>query len=113
VRTASITQYLRQSERRFSRFVLLDHMDWMRGSLRQALAEEWTAILEKTEPGARAIYRSAGCSTPWLDPLPVRFRDRDECLGDLFTRHPELSEPLHAQDRVHTYGSFHILDLAG
>lgn len=113
VRTLSITDYLKQSERRFSRFVLLDHMDWMRGSLRQALAEEWTAILAKTEPGARAIYRSAGCSTPWLDPLTVRFRNQDRRLGDLLQRHPELSEPLHAQDRVHTYGSFHIVDLAG
>jgi S-adenosylmethionine-diacylglycerol 3-amino-3-carboxypropyl transferase len=83
----------------------------MRGSARQALAEEWTAILEKTEPGARAIYRSAGCSTPWLDPLSVRFHDREMRLGDLLRRHPELSEPLHARDRVHTYGSFHIVDL--
>lgn len=113
VRTISLTDYLRGSDRRFSRFVLLDHMDWMRGPLRAALADEWTAILEKTEPHSRAIYRSAGCSTPWLDPITVRFRDRDERLGDLLIRHPELSEPLHARDRVHTYGSFHIVDLQG
>ncbi len=111
VRTISITDYLNQSERRFSRFVLLDHMDWMRGSLRQALADEWTAILAKTEPGARAIYRSAGCSTPWLDPLTVRVQGRDRRLGDLLARRPELSDPLHARDRVHTYGSFHVADL--
>jgi S-adenosylmethionine-diacylglycerol 3-amino-3-carboxypropyl transferase len=112
VRTISLTDHLNQSERRYSRFVLLDHMDWMHRSLRQALAEEWTAILAKTEPGARAIYRSAGCSTPWLDPLTVRFRNQERRLGDLLTRRPEISDPLHERDRVHTYGSFHVADLA-
>jgi S-adenosylmethionine-diacylglycerol 3-amino-3-carboxypropyl transferase len=111
IRNLSLTEYLKSSDRRFSRFVLLDHMDWMSGKLRTALADEWTAILEKTEPGSRAIYRSAGCSTPWLDPLSVRYRNRDRRLGDLLTKHPEIADPLHAVDRVHTYGSFHIVDL--
>jgi S-adenosylmethionine-diacylglycerol 3-amino-3-carboxypropyl transferase len=113
VRTISLTDYLNMSERRFSRFVLLDHMDWMAGSMKQALAEEWTAILAKTEPGARAIYRSAACSTPWLDPLTVRFRNQPCRLGDLLARRPEISDPLHPLDRVHTYGSFHVADLPG
>lgn len=112
-RTQSLTDYLRRSETRFTRFVLLDHMDWMVGNLRPALAEEWTAILEHAAPGARVIYRSAGCSTPWLDPLTVRPHGRERRLGDLYRRRPDLADPLHAVDRVHTYGSFHIVDLTG
>ena len=111
LQTRSLTDYLRGCETRFTRFVLLDHMDWMRGSLRAALSEEWTEILANAAAGARVIYRSAGCTTPWLDPLSVLRRGVPRRLGDLFTRRPELSEPLHAVDRVHTYGSFHILDL--
>ena len=111
LQTRSLTDYLRGCETRFTRFVLLDHMDWMRGSLRAALSEEWTEILANAAAGARVIYRSAGCTTPWLDPLSVLRRGVPRRLGDLYTRRPELSEPLHAVDRVHTYGSFHILDL--
>jgi S-adenosylmethionine-diacylglycerol 3-amino-3-carboxypropyl transferase len=112
-RTQSLTEYLRHSNGLFSRFVLLDHMDWMIGPLRPALAEEWTTILEKSAPGARAIYRSAGCSTPWLDPLTVRHQGRERRLGDLLQRRADIADPLHAIDRVHTYGSFHIVDLQG
>ncbi len=113
IHTGSLTDYLRRTETRFTRFVLLDHMDWMVGNLRPALAEEWTAILANAAPNARAIYRSAGCTTPWLDPLTVRHDGRERRLGDLLRRRPELADPLHAVDRVHTYGSFHIVDLLG
>jgi S-adenosylmethionine-diacylglycerol 3-amino-3-carboxypropyl transferase len=109
--TGSLTDFLRGAQPGFTRFVLLDHMDWMGGNLRAALAEEWTEILDRAAPGARTIYRSAGCSTPWLDPLPVRFRGRPARLGGLLRHHSMLAEELHARDRVHTYGSFHIVDL--
>jgi S-adenosylmethionine-diacylglycerol 3-amino-3-carboxypropyl transferase len=111
IHTRSLTEFLRDSSSGFTRFVLLDHMDWMNGKLRPALADEWTQILGKAAPGARVIYRSAGLSTPWLDPLSVRFRGRSERLGDLLRRHSEWADTLHARDRVHTYGSFHIVDL--
>src|SRR5262249_17582345 len=111
IHTGSLTGVLRNSGGGFTRFVLLDHMDWMGGTLRVALAEEWTEILDKAAPGARTIYRSAGCTTPWLDPLQVRFRGRPARLGTLLERNSTLAEELHARDRVHTYGSFHIVDL--
>ncbi|HZE99895.1 MAG TPA: BtaA family protein [Planctomycetota bacterium] len=113
INTMSLTDYMQQSDTRFTRFVLLDHMDWLRGKLRAALADEWSMILERSTPGARVIYRSAACTTPWLDSLAVRHEGRERILGDFFTRHPEISEPLHARDRVHTYGSFHVVDLPG
>ena len=33
-------------------------------------------------------------------------------VGELLTYHNDLAEELHRQDRVHTYGSFYISDLA-
>jgi S-adenosylmethionine-diacylglycerol 3-amino-3-carboxypropyl transferase len=111
IHTRSLTEYLRASPPGFTRFVLLDHMDWMRGKHRAALAEEWSEILGKAAPRARVIYRSAGRTTPWLDPLTVRHRGRAERLGGLLERHSEWADSLHARDRVHTYGSFHIVDL--
>lgn len=111
IETSTITDYLQGSEDRFTRFVLLDHMDWLSGRLRHQLADEWSAILETAAPNARAIFRSAGRTTPWLDDLQVRFRGRERRLDDLLRRQPRLAGELHARDRVHTYGSFHIVDL--
>jgi S-adenosylmethionine-diacylglycerol 3-amino-3-carboxypropyl transferase len=111
IHTRTLTEHLDAAEPGYTRFVLLDHMDWMRGSLREALADEWTGILEKAAPGSRVIYRSAGRTTPWLDPLLVRYRGRREALGGLLRRHPDWADALHARDRVHTYGSFHIVDV--
>lgn len=111
VRTATVADYLAAHEGDFTRFVLLDHMDWMKGRLRPALAREWAEILRRAAPGARVLYRSAGRLTPWVDDLEVDFRGRPRRLGDLFHRRAVEAEALHALDRVHTYGSFHILDL--
>lgn len=111
IHTQSLVDYLRKSRPGFTRFVLLDHMDWMTGKFRSALADEWTEILDKAAPAARVIYRSAARTTPWLDSLTVHFRGKPARLGGLLRRHGEWADTLHARDRVHTYGSFHIVDL--
>jgi S-adenosylmethionine-diacylglycerol 3-amino-3-carboxypropyl transferase len=111
IHTGTVTEFLRRTEPGVSRFVLLDHMDWMDFYDPRGLADEWTAILEKARPGARAIYRSAGLRVTFLDGLRVRHRGREAALGGLLRHHPEWSAQLHARDRVHTYGSFHIADL--
>jgi S-adenosylmethionine-diacylglycerol 3-amino-3-carboxypropyl transferase len=111
VHTMTVTRFLHQVQPGLTRFVLLDHMDWMSCSNPQALAEEWTALLASAAPGARAIFRSAGLRVNWLDHLKVRHRGRERALGELLRYHPDLAASLHARDRVHTYGSFHIADL--
>ena len=111
IHTASVTEYLRTAEPGLSKFVLLDHMDWMDFHDPEGLADEWNAILEKARPGARAIYRSAGLKVEYLDHLPVTHRGTDVKLGTLLRQHHELAGQLHARDRVHTYGSFYIADL--
>jgi S-adenosylmethionine-diacylglycerol 3-amino-3-carboxypropyl transferase len=111
IHTKTVTEYVRQAEPGLTRFVLLDHMDWMSHVKPQALTEEWEAMLANAAPGARAIFRSAGLRVGYLDHLRVTHRGRNTDLGSLLTYHPELAAKLHARDRVHTYGSFYIADL--
>lgn len=100
--TTTVTEFLRGTDERISRFVLLDHMDWMSAFRPQAIEEEWQAILAHAAPNARVIFRSARARPSYLAALPA---------GLLF--HPELAERLSRQDRVHTYAGFHICDVPG
>lgn len=111
VHTSTVTHFLNHAEPGISKFVLLDHMDWMNHNNPHGLVDEWGAILEKARPGARAIYRSAGLKVGYLDHLKVRYRGETRELGALLKYHPEMAAELHARDRVHTYGSFYIADL--
>jgi S-adenosylmethionine-diacylglycerol 3-amino-3-carboxypropyl transferase len=111
IHTGTVTDYLRTASPGLTRFVLLDHMDWMSCTNPGALTEEWEAILATAAPGARAIFRSAGLRVDFLDHLRVTFQGRHRELGSLLRYHTDLAAELHARDRVHTYGSFHIADL--
>lgn len=111
IHTGTVTDFLRQTEPGLTRFVLLDHMDWMSSVQPQMLVEEWNALLGSAAPGARAIFRSAGLKVHFLDHLRVRYQGQERELGTLLRYHPELAAELHKTDRVHTYGSFHIADL--
>jgi S-adenosylmethionine-diacylglycerol 3-amino-3-carboxypropyl transferase len=111
IHTSTLTEYVQKATPGLTRFVLLDHMDWMSTEMPQALAEEWTAILANAAPGARAIFRSAGLKVNFLDHLPVQFRGQTAQLGSLLSYNPGIASELHVKDRVHTYGSFYIADL--
>ncbi|MFO0927432.1 MAG: BtaA family protein [Gemmataceae bacterium] len=111
IHTATLTDFLRTVEPGLTRFVLLDHMDWMSSVHPQALVDEWNAILAAAAPGARVIFRSAGLRVNFLDHLQVTHGGRERELRDLLRYHPDLAAELHKKDRVHTYGSFHIADL--
>jgi S-adenosylmethionine-diacylglycerol 3-amino-3-carboxypropyl transferase len=113
IHTCTMTDFLRRTEPGISKFVLLDHMDWMDFNNPEGLADEWNAILDKARPGARAIYRSAGLRVSYLDHLRVRHNGRPAELGGLLRQHTDVASKLHARDRVHTYGSFYIADLPG
>lgn len=108
--TCTVTDLLRNVQPRVSKFVLLDHMDWL-GSFRpQALREEWAALLECATPGARVIFRSAHAQPAYLRALTVPGAGRGRHLDELLTFHPELAARLTRDDRVHTYAGFHIAD---
>lgn len=111
--TATLLGFLRHHQGPVSRFVLLDHMDWLCDDGRPALRAEWQQILERASPGARVIWRSGGVQTDFVDDLQVWAHGRPATLRDLLTYDRALAADLHQRDRVHTYGSFHIASLAG
>jgi S-adenosylmethionine-diacylglycerol 3-amino-3-carboxypropyl transferase len=111
IHTNTMTGFLEETEPGVSKFVLLDHMDWMSCNNPQGLIDEWNAILRKARPGARVIYRSAGLKVSYLDHLHVRYRGAPRELGGLLRQHTDWAASLHVYDRVHTYGSFYIADL--
>lgn len=111
--TDSVEGFLRSHDVKLSRFVLLDHMDWLASNLFPALVTEWEAILMRAAENARIIWRSGGLRTDFLDRVELVFPGDTEKsrLMDHLEMHTELAEELHKKDRVHTYGSFYIADL--
>lgn len=111
--TATVEAFLKADRQPpISRFVLLDHMDWMAMRRTDALAAEWQAIVNRAAPGARVLWRSGALKVDFVDPLKVMVAGRSTRVGDILSYHRELATELHKTDRVHTYGSFHIADLA-
>lgn len=109
--TSSLTEAMRSFTGRFSRFVLLDHMDWLSQERLGELAREWQALVEKCREGARVIWRSGGLHVDYVDPLVVTVGGRHRRVGDILEYKTALASELHAKDRVHTYGSFYIADV--
>jgi S-adenosylmethionine-diacylglycerol 3-amino-3-carboxypropyl transferase len=110
--TATVTQFLRDTRQRFSRWVLLDHMDWMSSYHPRALAEEWTELLRHADDGARVLFRSAHARPTYLEHLRVEHRGRPRPLAEILRPQEQLARTLQLQDRVHTYAGLHICDLA-
>ena len=112
VHTTSVTRFLNEESPTISRFVLLDHMDWLSTQRQPLLAEEWQAIVDHATPDARFLWRSGGLQTDFVDRVRVRHDGREQEVGELLNFQRGLADRLHAQDRVHTYGSFHIAHMA-
>jgi S-adenosylmethionine-diacylglycerol 3-amino-3-carboxypropyl transferase len=105
--TCTVTNFLHRTPEPISRFVLLDHMDWMSSVHPAALREEWEAIFDRAAPNARIIFRSAHARPAYLEQLVVGGqRLRERLLFD-----DALAARLQYQDRVHTYAGFHIAEV--
>jgi S-adenosylmethionine-diacylglycerol 3-amino-3-carboxypropyl transferase len=107
--TCTVTQFLQNTDERISKFVLLDHMDWMSSYYPDALAEEWEAIFHRAAPDARVIFRSAHAAPAYLDRVLVG--EGRHLLRDLLNFQPALAAALQPLDRVHTYAGFHVADV--
>ncbi|MEW5770956.1 MAG: BtaA family protein [Pseudomonadota bacterium] len=108
--TCTVTEFLHEARRPVSRFVLLDHMDWMSSYHPTALVEEWNAILGRARDGARILLRSAHADPAflnWVRVGPARLK-----LDHVLAFDHELAARLHREDRVHTYAGFKIADVA-
>jgi S-adenosylmethionine-diacylglycerol 3-amino-3-carboxypropyl transferase len=111
VHSDTVEGFLRKHEVRISRFVLLDHMDWLSYHLYDALVSEWDAILQRADTQTRILWRSGGLRTEYIDTVPVVVNGQKKKLGEILALDTEKAQELHKIDRVHTYGSFYIADL--
>ena len=110
--TCTVTEFLEECPSRISKFVLLDHMDWMSTHFPQELAREWQAIHARATPAARIIFRSAHANPAYLHSTRVPTRNGSPALAQMLHLHRDLAEVLQRRDRVHTYAGFHIATLA-
>lgn len=95
----SATDVIQQSEAgTFNRFVFLDAQDWMNAD---QMIELWRAIADRSESGARIIFRTAGAASPIETMLPDGLRSK-------FVYEEALSKELFERDRASIYGGFHL-----
>ncbi len=111
VHTGDLTTVVRQLPGTLSRFVLLDHMDWLSHEFPQALADEWQALIDKARPGSRFLWRSGGFHVDYVDPIRVQRGGQTVQIRDLLRYDYAKASDCHRRDRVHTYGSFYIAHL--
>lgn len=109
--TDSVQGFLEKHDGTISRFILLDHMDWLSDHFFPLLESEWQAIVDRAAPNARLIWRSGGLRTEFIDQVQVSIDGSLQPISQKLTYRPELSAELHELDRVHTYGSFYIAEL--
>jgi S-adenosylmethionine-diacylglycerol 3-amino-3-carboxypropyl transferase len=93
--SSTVANFLRQNPSQYTHYVLLDHQDWLASHDPEGLRAEWELVLKNSRPGTRILMRSA---SPQIDFIPAPVRERLR----FFT---ELTDHLHLQDRVGTYGS--------
>lgn len=110
--TDSVQGFLEKFDGTISRFILLDHMDWLSDHFFPYLEAEWQAIVEKATPDARILWRSGGLRTDFIDQVHVQSNGKMSKINDMLTYNFELAKELHQKDRVHTYASFYIADLS-
>jgi S-adenosylmethionine-diacylglycerol 3-amino-3-carboxypropyl transferase len=107
----SIHGFLKQTPHKISRYVLLDHMDWLSTYDLPVLEAEWQEILNRADTATRVIWRSGGLKTDFVSQIQVEHQGTRRPLGTVLNHHTDWAARLHKQDRVHTYGSFYIADV--
>ena len=110
--TNSVQGFLESHDQPVSRFVLLDHMDWLSDHFFPLLEAEWQAIVNRAAPQSRVIWRSGGLKTDFVNQVQVQHKGETKKVVDIMTFNDELVAELHPKDRVHTYASFYIADLS-
>jgi len=111
IHTTTITEFLQEHKKKdITRYVLLDHMDWM-ASAPKALSEEWQEMVDHAAEGARFLWRSASVEASYVGNTEIKRGDSIVPVKELMNYDYTLANKLHALDRVHTYASFFIADL--
>ena len=110
--TDSVQGFLEKYDGQISRYILLDHMDWLSDQFFPLLESEWQAIVDRAAPGARIIWRSGGLRTDFIDEVKINRNGEIQKVSPMLSYDEPLAQRLHEKDRVHTYGSFYIAELS-
>lgn len=108
----SVQGFLEKHDGTISKFILLDHMDWLSDHFFSLLESEWQAIIDKSAPNSRVIWRSGGLRTDFVDQVEVSYNGKLQKISEILGYDSDLAADLHPRDRVHTYGSFYIANLS-
>jgi S-adenosylmethionine-diacylglycerol 3-amino-3-carboxypropyl transferase len=109
--TNSVQGFLESHDGQISRYILLDHMDWLSTNFFPLLESEWQAVIDRAAPNTRLIWRSGGLRTDFIDEVQITRDGQLQNIAPMLEYNSELAAELHVKDRVHTYGSFYIADL--
>lgn len=109
--TASVTEFLQQTEAKISRFALLDHFDWFYGEGEGELVREWDSILAHCTPNVRVLWRSMGQEIDFVNDCRIRYQGREMKLAEVIAYDEELAAELFAKERTRTYQSLRIATL--
>jgi S-adenosylmethionine-diacylglycerol 3-amino-3-carboxypropyl transferase len=102
--TGSVQQFLDSHEVSISKFVLLDHMDWLTGSRAKELAEEWQAIWNNSTPDCRILWRSLGIESDYVDEVALRINGNNVRLCDVLEYDLAAAKRIRDSERVTAYG---------
>ncbi len=95
--SSTILERLRQSSRKYSHFILLDHMDWLATNNAEELTLEWKSIFEHAKPGAKVLFRSAYSNPNFLPSFALEKLQFENIDASILKK-----------DRVGTYSSTHL-----
>jgi S-adenosylmethionine-diacylglycerol 3-amino-3-carboxypropyl transferase len=109
--TNSVQGFLEAHDGQISRYILLDHMDWLSTNFFPMLESEWQAVINRAAPETRLIWRSGGLRTDFIDEVQITLDGKLQKIAPMLEYNQKLADELHVIDRVHTYGSFYIADL--
>ena len=79
--TDTVLGYLRENDVEISRYILLDHMDWLAEVKSHILEAEWQAMVDRAAPHTRFMWRSAGMRVEFVDPIPVTVNNQKRTDG--------------------------------
>ncbi|CAF2626186.1 unnamed protein product [Rotaria sp. Silwood2] len=85
IHTTTVTNFLKEHQKKvISRFILLDHMDWM-AATSNILTEEWQQILDNSTKDCRYIWRSASSKATFVDSTSITYEGKVTTLNQLIT----------------------------
>lgn len=99
VHQSFVADHLIGSEKRYSHFALLDHLDWLVND-QELLEKQWKSILSRSEKGSKILIRSYYSGNEWMPSFVEKHVDIVNGIDDFV-----------ATDRLGIYNKTHLLEV--